>query len=332
MARKPATAPPLIVIHGDELHQKCAALKARLDALLPPDVDRGLALVEYDGTRPPDQGGPSIAAVLEDLATLPFLSDRRVVVIRDADNFISAHRDRLEAYFARPAPTGTLILECAKFQKTTRLAKLAPTIGADVCECRKLAGRALVDFVVAEARHRAKSLDAATAARLVDLIGPDTGFLAAEVEKLALYAADRPSISNADLDALVGQTREERIFATMDAAAAGRTTEALRMWHQVLASDPDAPYRAVGGMLYKVRGWLTAHRLLAEGMPLPAIAPRVGAWGRDRELGDTLRRIRPPFLRRLLAALAQLDSQAKSGTRSIETGVEVMLLRLATTR
>jgi DNA polymerase III subunit delta len=329
MARKQSAAPPLIVVFGDEQHQKSTALTASLDALLPPEVDRSLALTEYDGTRPPDAGGPALVTVLEDLATLPFLADRRVVVIRDADAFVTANRERLEAYFAKPAPTGTLVLECRTFLRTTRLAKAGVAVGAQYIECKKLAGRALVDFVVNAASERGKRLAPAVAARIVDLVGPDTGWLGGEVEKLALYAADRPGIDDEDVSALVGQSREERIFAVMDVAANGRTADALRMWHQVIACDPDAPYKVIGGMLFKVRQWLLAHRLLAEGTPLAGIAPRVGAWGRERELSDLLRRLTPPFLRRFLAALANLDSQAKSGTRSIETGVELMLLRLA---
>jgi hypothetical protein len=58
------------------------------------------------------------------------------------------------------------------------------------------------------------------------------------------------------------------------------------------------------------------------------IAPKVMMWHRERELETLLRRLPAAFLRRMLAAIADLDSQAKSGARSIETGVELMLLRL----
>ncbi len=99
MTKKPARL-PLIVIFGDDLYQRSTAVTQTLDELLPPPVDRGLALCTYDGGRSVDQGGPEMATVREDLATLPFLSDRRVVLIRDADAFISAQRDRLEATLA----------------------------------------------------------------------------------------------------------------------------------------------------------------------------------------------------------------------------------------
>jgi DNA polymerase-3 subunit delta len=318
-----------MVAFGDDDHRKAAAIADALDRLLPAGVDRSLAYAEYDGQRPADQGGPSLAGVLDDLATLPFLAPRRVIRIREADAFVTAHREKLEKYLLKPAPTGTLILECRTFPKTTRLYKAAAAAGGVMVECKKLVGRALLEFVTDQADARGKRLEPVAAAQLVDFVGPDTGLLVSEVEKLVLYAGDRPTITERDVSELVGQTREERVFAAMDAAAAGRLPEALRLWHQVLATDPGAVFKALGGVAYRVRQWLSAHRMLREGAGISEIAPKVLMWRRERELEAILKRYSPAFLRRVLAAAADLDSQAKSGVRSIDTGVELMLARLA---
>ena len=326
---KPHVAPPIIVITGEDEHLKVNALTKALDRLLPPSVDRGLALTEYDGSRPAEEGGPMLAAVLENLATLPFLADRRVVVIRDADEFITgANRAKLETYLTRPSPTGTLVLECRTFSKGTRLYKAASAVG-EIIECMKLKGQALSSFVLTAATARGKRIDPAAAAKLIDLTGPAAGALTEEIEKLALYVGDRPTITAEDVAALVGMSREEKIFATVDAAALGRLPDALRLWHQVLASDAAAAYRAIGGVAYKVRSYLAAHALAAEGLKPFEIVPRVNLWGRERDLETILRRLSPHALRRLLAALALLDTQAKLGLRSIDTGIELLLAQTA---
>jgi DNA polymerase-3 subunit delta len=324
------TAPPIVVIYGDDDYQKSTAITAALDALLPPEVDRSLALTEYDGSRPESQGGPRLAEVLEDVSTLPFLADCRVVLIREADGFITAHRQQLENYLTHPAPTGSLVLECRSFPKTTRLAKATAAVGGSLQECRKLRGRELVNYAVAQARERGKKIRPDAAARLVDLVGQEAGMLSAEVEKLALYAGERETITERDVAELVGQSREEKIFAAMDAAGAGHLPEALRLYRQVLASDPAAVFKMVGGVSYKVRQWLSAHQMLAEGVRISSVAPRMMMWGREQELEAILKRLPPDLLHRLLAALADLDSQAKSGARSIETGIETILVQLAT--
>lgn len=328
MARK-KTAPPIVILFGDEAHEKCAALDRVLNDLLPPEVDRAFALTTYDASQSEEQGGPTVAGVLDDLATLPFLANRRVVLVRDADRFISAARESLEKYLSNPAPTGTLVLECRSFPKTTRLYKAAAAKGGELIECRKLTGRALVDFVVDQARVHRKRLAPDAANRLCELIGQDQGLLAMEVEKLALYAGERPDITAADVAELVGQTREEKIFAVADAAAIGRLPEALTLWRQVLDSDSAAAYRSVGGLAFVLRRWLTAHRLMSDGMPLRAVAPKVMMWGREQQLATLLRRLAPERIRRLLAELGDLDAQAKTGVRSIERGVEALLTRIA---
>jgi DNA polymerase-3 subunit delta len=321
--------PPIAVFYGDEEFQKSQALQHLLDALLPPGAERGMALCEYDGSKPEDRGGPSLAAVMDDLATLPFLADRRIVVIAEADKFISAHRQKLEHYLESPAPTGTLVLTCRSFARNTRLYKAAAASGGQLVECSKLTIGKLIDFAVSEIRLRGKRTDRATATRLVELVGQDQGAVAGEIEKLCLYAHDRPTIATNDISDLVGLTREEKIFAVMDAAATGRLPQALQLWQQVVATDKDAVYKAIGGMAYKIRGWLVAHQLVADGVPVGAIAPKVGMWRRERELADLLRRLRPTRLKQILAAIAELDSQAKVGARSIDTGIEAVLTEVA---
>ena len=321
--------PPVVVIFGDEEFQKSKALQLALDSLLPPEVDRGLASCEYDGSRSEEQGGPALATVMDDLATLPFLADRRVVVIREADKFITTHRPRLETYLQSPAPTGTLVLVCRSFPKTTRLYKAVVAAAGEATECKKLTARGLIDFVLAEAHARRKRIDYPVAARLVELIGQDQGLLVSEVEKLSLYAHDRPTITSDDIADLVGLTREERIFAVMDAAATGQLAEALHLWHQVTATDSAAIYKALGGMAYVVRRWINAHQMAADGLPIQAIAPKVMMWRRERELETLLRRLPPTRLKRILATIARLDAQAKVGARSIDTGIEALLLEVA---
>ncbi|QOJ13832.1 MAG: DNA polymerase III subunit delta [Planctomycetia bacterium] len=322
-------APPAVVIFGDEEYQKALALEAALGDALPPDADRGLAVCDFDATMSEDAGGPTLAGVLTDLNTLPFLTERRVIIIRDADKFISAHREKLENYVRAPSATGTLILVCRSFPRTLRLYKALDAAGGRMVECKKLNARALAEFAVEHARGLGKKLSPGVAGRLVDRIGTEQGQLAAEIEKLALYSAARPEITDADVTELVGMSREERIFAVMDAAALGRPAEALRLWQQVLRSDPAAIYKAMGGMAFMARRWLGAAQAVRNGESVHAIAPRLGMYGRGQELEQILRRQSPARLAWLLAELGDLDWQVKSGLRSMEMGVEALLLRLA---
>lgn len=319
--------PPIAVVFGEERARKADELARLLDELLPPGTDRGMALIEYDGSRPEDSGGASFATIADELHTLPFLADRRVVVVRDADAFISRCREPLERYAARPSPAGTLVLECRSFPKTTRFHKAVLAAGGSVTELRRLAPREAVELVTTAVRQRGKRIDAQTAERLVNLVGPEYGPLLSEVEKLCLYCAARAEVRADDVSDLVGESREERIFAVMDAALDGSLPDALKLWRQVVTTDRAAAFKALGGIAYVLRGRLAAHRMAADGLPLSAIAPKLLMFRRERDLERQLRRFPAPRLQRMLASLAQLDLHSKLGLASVERGVEVFLVQ-----
>ena len=78
-------------------------------------------------------------------------------------------------------------------------------------------------------------------------VGDAPGLLDAELGKLAIYVGERVEITAADIAALTGRHREEKVFAVTDAMSSGDTQTALRQWEQVLATDRAAPARAIAG-------------------------------------------------------------------------------------
>ncbi len=46
------------------------------------------------------------AEVLDELRTLPFLASRRVVLIKEAEPFVTTYAELLEKYLDHPSPTG----------------------------------------------------------------------------------------------------------------------------------------------------------------------------------------------------------------------------------
>src|SRR5262245_51291506 len=98
---KPA---PLFALTGDEDFLKRQA-RNKLVADLLEEADADFALSTYAG----DVAlWPTIRSELE---TLPFLAPRRVVVIEQADPFVTAFRGQLEKYIADSSSRGALILD-----------------------------------------------------------------------------------------------------------------------------------------------------------------------------------------------------------------------------
>lgn len=75
---------------------------------------------------------------------------------------------------------------------------------------------------------------------LLGRIGADRALSRAEIEKLSLYAAGRPSIEIEDVEAIVGDASEQNTDRIVDHAAAGRSGDAISEFDRALAAGENA--------------------------------------------------------------------------------------------
>ena len=79
----------IYVVAGKDESLVGARAQELVDELLSPE-QRMTALLSIDGDE------AAISEVLDELKTIPFLADKRVVLVRKADGFVSKHREFLE--------------------------------------------------------------------------------------------------------------------------------------------------------------------------------------------------------------------------------------------
>ena len=117
LAKPPAKTQPMYVLHGDEDYLKRRCREILIQKALG-DGDASFAVSNYTGDK-----FLSFSTVRNELDTLPFLSRVRIVLVEQADPFVTEHRPALEKYVAAPSKIGVLILEVKAFPETTKLAK-----------------------------------------------------------------------------------------------------------------------------------------------------------------------------------------------------------------
>ena len=144
-------APPVWVVFGDETFLKQESLDHLRSSVLGQD-DGEFSLTEFVGD---DALAPEVFDCLSTVAL--FGAGRRLVIVREADNFVSRHRAILEAYVARPKPSGVLVLEVASWPSNTKLAKAVAAGGLTV-ECKTPTGQQIAKWLVARTakQHRAR--------------------------------------------------------------------------------------------------------------------------------------------------------------------------------
>src|SRR5439155_7176604 len=117
----------------------------------------------------------TLAAVRDELEPLPFLNSRRLVVVENADPFVTQFRAQLEKYVAKPATTGVLVLDVKAWPANTRLAKLLD--GDATLVCKAPATHRLPAWCSQWAAQYGKQLSSEAAKLLVDLVGAEMGLL-----------------------------------------------------------------------------------------------------------------------------------------------------------
>jgi DNA polymerase-3 subunit delta len=258
---------PFYVLPGDEEFLKRQVLAALQDLILG-DEDRAFGLSTHPGDR------ATFGAIRDELDTLPFLSSRRLVIVENADPFVTRYRSELEKFVAEPPRTGVLVLEVKSWPSNTRLAKLTPT-GATII-CKAPPAFKLADWCVQwTAKRHSKQLTGAAAHLLVDLVGPEMGLLDQELTKLAVYAGKSNRIDAADVDKLVGSSREENTWKIFDAIGAGQAREALGILNR-LFDQGEEPLRLLGAFSMQLRRLAQAARLNQQEQSLTAALDKAG--------------------------------------------------------
>lgn len=257
---------PVLIVAGKEYFLKSLVCQ-KLEALVLPDANEMARSVFY---------GDEVAwsTLKDDLSSPPFGSPIRFVLIKDADDFLSKYRDRLEKYLDKPSPCGILVLELSSWKSNTRLAKLIPEAQVMMCEPKKPAQLTglLTKWCTS---HYKKKLAAEAVNLLVDLVEPEFGLLDQELAKLAVYVGDRETIAAKDVDEIVARNRSSTVWVMLDSLAAGQPGPALLTYQRLIEQGED-PMGLFAGMAWQLRKMAQAHRLLQDGSSLQGAIAQAG--------------------------------------------------------
>jgi DNA polymerase-3 subunit delta len=269
--------------------------------------------------------------VLDELQSLPFLTEKKVVLLKSADDFVRKKRSLLENYFDKPCPSSILILCVQTWQRNTKLAKKLPGIGR-LISITQPKGRQLYPRLIKYADEAyGKKLGLNAAELIVQLTGEDVGRLYSEIDKLALYANGEKTISLGHVEALTGHNQMFNIFSVIGSVNSGNTAEAISRLRVMFEADRSSEYRFVAGFAFHFRRMFNARVLLDKGLNSNEIAQKLNIWG-DRE--SFFRQLRKMPLKRLAAAMMQLaetDYAIKTGRTKPQVAAEKIIFSMAAT-
>lgn len=313
---------PLYLIAGADSFLNARQARRLTEELLT-EQERPLALWQPSGEDP-----PPIAEVLDELRTVPFLAGRRVVLIQNADSFVAQNRSLLEEYLAHPSPTGVLILTVQKADSRTRLTKLVSKLGGLIETDIK--SWELTRFACETCQSQfGKTLTTPAAQMLVELAGDEPGRIWQELEKLAIFAGPRKTITPDLVQQLVGRSRTFGVFDVIESLMRKNPAQALERLRVMFESDKSAEFSVVGAFAYHFRRLFGAKCLLEKGLSEAAVARQIGVW--EKMQGQFFAQVKSFSLQRLggiLAQLGELDYLIKVGKTSAPAAMERLLVEI----
>jgi len=314
---------PAVVVHGKERFLKLEAIKQVSGLALGQNGD------EFGLTR---LGGRELdlKTVVDSLLTVSMWHPRQVVLVEDADEFVSEFRAGLEAYLERPAKKALLILDVKTWPANTRLAKKIAAVGLPI-ECSELKGAALINWIVKSCGSRhGKKIDREAAQLLTHLAGDELGQIDQELGKLAASIGEKPAIDAASVEKLVGGWKSETTWKMLDAVRDGHVATAVELLDKLIAAGEPA-IKLLGGINYVYRPVAKAIELSRQGLSLDAALAQSGVKPFTiSPLKDYLRRLTRPRAERILTYLlsADVDLKRSSGLDDRQI-LERLLLQLA---
>lgn len=228
----------------------------------------------------------TVEGLLSICQTIPFLAPHRLVII---EGFLATFEARPKGKGASTTPEASmsiLVAGLAAIPPSTVLIfleeELSPTNPllqsltplAQVQQFSPPRGDGLVNWIRRRVEAQGEHIAPSTARLLAETAGDDLRLLAQEVEKLLLYAAGQP-ITEETLKLLVPQTRQESVFALVDAIAQGEGDGAQQRLWRLQAEGAAAPYLLVM-IARQFRLLLRIKALSQEGEAPPAIRHRLG--------------------------------------------------------
>lgn len=249
---------PVYALIGDEDFLKRQVRERIITATLGSD-DPEFSVSVYAGEK------LDYSTARNDLETAPFLAAYRVVIVENADAFVTSFRVELEAYVAKPSSVGILILDVKTFPESTKLARALPDAAKVVCkEPKAYEAYKLKPWCIewAKSTHK-KKLTPDAAELLLELVGVSMGLLDRELAKLAVAVGARPEIVAGDVERLVGRSKAADVFRILDAIGEAKPGEALSILEELFSEGTD-PMGVLGPLTAQLRKLAMVGRLVRE--------------------------------------------------------------------
>lgn len=294
--------------------------------------ERAFNLGVYDMNEEP------LDLALEDADTLPFMGEKKVIIIENPlfltsdpkKQNVEHNMDKLAAYLKQPSPTAVCIF-IGEFEKLDKRKKIVKQLeeAADVRECVALTEEKLYRWLQEEAEKQQAYYTKEAHELLMAMVGDDLAILTNEMQKLALYVGEGGTIDRHVVEQLASRTLESNVFTMVNRIMDRKLEDAYQMLEDLLKQKED-PIKLTALVTRQIRLAFQAEVYRREGYSPSQVASRLKlhpyavkmAWKQGERLGRER-------LKRALIFCADMDDALKTGKIDKVVGIQMLFERMA---
>ena len=274
-----------------------------------------MALERLDGSE------ATIERLSEALTSLPFLSSKKMVLLRQGSANKQFTEQAADLLAGIPETTEVIVVE-PKLDKRSSYYKYLKK-STDYREFNELDSNSLARWLVGVAKERGGVLSSSDVNFLVDRVGLNQQLLASELEKLLLFS---PQITRDSILALTEANPQSTIFELLEAAFGGNIQHAMQLYveQRALKVEPQQIIAMLSWQLHilalvKMAGDRTPEAIAGEAKVSPYVVKKSIA---------IARRLTQAGLKQLIADLVVIDTRSKRETFNVDAALQHFLLDL----
>ena len=233
--------PSVLLFEGPEEHLKQEALRRLRKAILPEGLE------DLNEARLDEASAEELIAAAE---TLPFLSDRRLIIARDHPVFTDRNEEQskvLADYLPNVPSTAVLLFYCVQPITKTRI-RLAVQKLNGIVKFEEIGDDELVSFVISGFRDQGKECTRSAAELLIRSCGSSLSLLLQEIRKISSLHPEDPQVTEKEISLLVSPSLEDSVFRLLDALLNRQEEKTFRLMRELLLngkSDTSAQIKAM---------------------------------------------------------------------------------------
>lgn len=260
-----------------------------------------------------------------DLAdTMPFLAERRVLVLENTGLFKSGG-DKLAEYLGSPAPTAYFVFAENDVDKRSKLFKRVQALG-HAAEFGAQDEKTLKRWIAGILKKEGLQITESTAEVFLEKVGTDMGNIRLELEKLICYCMGKSVVEKADVEQICTVRISNHIFDMVTAIGEKRTEDALNLYYDLLALK-EPPMRILFLIARQCNTLLQVKQLKNRGFANKAIGEKLGLPGFVAgKYATQASRFKERELRTAVERCVEAEEAVKTGRMNDTMSVEMLIV------